>query len=162
MNTQECEACKGKFAEDDMTDDAGDGTLMCWPCWYNCECCYERRIDHDYENGICDKCNDEMAQCQTCDKYFYKHEMKEEDGKYYCADSELPKVVFTGKRRKRILPPKKCDECGDVVHEDDITEMHGKVVCESCRCEVRTCDDEKCDECSARHWHDDCAKMKYR
>jgi hypothetical protein len=56
---------------------------------------------------------------------------------------------------------KKCDACGDVVNKDDTTEMHGIVVCESCKYEVRTCDDEECDECDARHWADDCVRTRY-
>jgi hypothetical protein len=115
MNTQECEACKGKFTEDEMTgEDAYCHTLLCLPCFYACENCDERRIDHDNECGMCDGCNALFVYCsgKGCRhsvKVHDKSEMKEHNGKYYCSGCKvkLPKIVFTGKRRKRILPPVK-------------------------------------------------------
>jgi hypothetical protein len=152
MNTQECEHCTGKFTEDEMTDDAGEDTMLCLPCFYACENCDKRREGVDYD-GFCDECDKELAYCSGKNHYnvkiYLKSEMKKHGDEYYCCSECEVDVEH-----------KKCDECGDVVDEDDITEMHGKVVCESCRYEVRTCDDEKCDECSARHWADDCVRTR--
>ena len=87
MNTQtetktfKCDACDGKFTEEEF-EAAFD---MCLPCYYNCECCFERR-EGCTEKGLCIRCETEMGECQACGKYSYKDEMNKHNDGYYCND----------------------------------------------------------------------------
>ena len=106
MNTQteECIACKGKFAEDDMNT----GEDMCWACWWNCEDCNERR-EGATGIGLCDECLKSMAYCVVCSEYCVKipyHDkdtMTERDGDYYCKEHAKDDV---------------CENCETDVSED--------------------------------------------